>query len=504
MLDLSCPHDDFLPSDAAVNSALTPDKVFDLVILGAGMMGSNAAYGALNQGLQGPNIAILDRSHDFSLSEGASRRSAGKFVSLYNKPPEELARDIAEDYITAGEGQEAATRRAHDTVVRILEFLRKGCEIFPVRESEFRKTSRTLVRGLIVAERFLNTEQLRAQVSDRAKFGLPSDYDFFSSREIALQIGAKPGQFKSGYIDMTGGRFHPGRYISAMHDQLFNKGVQFFLNRTVTQVVPENGLYKIHCDDGRIFRGRKVFAASVHDPAISQKVYEFTLPFVAHAIAVDVHNRRDILPSIGAFYDTNKLALYGQKRDGVLWLGHNDSIINTRRIARKNAQDHRGQIRGIFNLQDAAIQSAWNGVYYQSANELPVVVEESPGFMAAGGLGGYGNTLGQTIGQFVGSHLAMQLLGPLNADIKSAMNFLLGLPHVHSFPNEAAQQAGAKAWLQQWHADDEQHRRESIRTARLAAREVGRTISPPVQNVEGAAAPKYRGCRRFFRPVPHQ
>lgn len=452
-----CPNDAILPVDPPNPITYDAEYIYDVLTIGGGISGTNAAYGAA---MAGAKVCVLDKSDSMAFTEGASRRSAGKFVSRYSRAPQAMAKMLAEELIEQGETEESANLTARNMVAGIYHYLREGCDLFRQRENNFPLFRRSVKQGLLIVDRHLTAEKLKAQTQNKIEYGFTEPDFYCDDRDVAHKLGSPHHIFKSGYYDSIGGCFHPGQYMSALHEKCMRRGVDFFLGSDVIAISKNEGLYEVVCENGRRYRAKKIFAASAYSPEISPYVYSHTLPFYAHAVAISVGDRPNIMRNIGAFYDTNELAVYGQKRDGVLWLGRSDTVDNSQRVGRKRARRHVRIAKDIFGFTPEDPSHFWSGVYYQSPNELPILHLEDNGFWAAGGFGGYGNTLGQVVGENVGRLLAAEALGKLDPEAQRVVTFFSALPHRQRY-DVTQQYADARLMLTEWRTCDQSHRRKT-------------------------------------------
>ncbi len=217
----------------------SPDQIYDVIVIGAGIAGLTTAY-LLNRA--GKNVLVIDRD---SVAEGVTGYTTAKVTSLHT---------LIYDYLIRTFGFEKAKmyaesqQKAIETIATIIERHNIKCDF--VRTSAFTYT-----------EESENIEQIQREVDAAKRLRLPADY------VVDTEL---PYQIEGGIEFRNQAHFHPRKYLLAMAQTFLKFGGLIKENTTVYGFNEGNPCF-VRTSNG-VFKSHDVVVA-MHYPLLSTGLY---------------------------------------------------------------------------------------------------------------------------------------------------------------------------------------------------------------------------------------
>lgn len=253
----------------------------DIVIIGAGLTGTNVAYHLNREAPQGTRIVILDSD----LLKAASFRNGGNFEPVpenFLGDYEGLARErqkyiqLTRPHLSENQALELAKEQSN----WILKWCASNVKQLQAMFSENGIHAFALKNGwLRMAETSAEELALKTEVERAQKLGL--EFEFWPCDRIRseLKIPAKFG----GSMAKNSGNYHPGRLITQLLRLLIQRGVQLHTHTPVQRISnAENGTYRIETERGSINARKVVVGTNAFTRDLLPQMASAIHPFQSH------------------------------------------------------------------------------------------------------------------------------------------------------------------------------------------------------------------------------
>jgi len=369
-------------SDAPATESLDDTIKCDVVIIGAGFTGLNAA---IKLASSGANVCILEAGE---LGVGSSGRSGGQVNLGLNLGPTALIKKFGSDQ---GERMISAVARAPNHVFSLIREHKLDCD--PVQNG--------WVQGA-VNSRLVGEQQ--AMVSDYKQFGI--DLILLDKDELKTRTGTTA--YAGGVLCPFAGSLQPLSYTRELARAALGLGVKLYTNARVTQLVKQSNGWRVDTGGGQVHCEQVLICTNAYSDGLVPKLATSVVPVRTILIASEPLSddlRSTILPKQVTFVDKRRLILYFRyDRNGRLCAG-----------------DH-GPSRDVFKLSDfanlkkraAAVFPAladvnwdfhWGGRVAMTKDSLPFMHRIAPGLTVGMGYNGRGVAMGSMMGAMLADTL---------------------------------------------------------------------------------------------------
>jgi glycine/D-amino acid oxidase-like deaminating enzyme len=419
-----------------------PDRV-DVLIIGAGLTGSSAAYHLSEYAKSGLNVAVIDAGN---VGEGASGRNGGNFelmpenfMGKYEYLAHERFEYLKQDYPSVDDNSlwEQAHRQAkafmqfgQRNAIRILDIVKKnnieadisrdGWLRIAADEDEVRgfKEDAELAKSIGIEVEILSAEEIKKRFKLDAKFS---------------------GRLIKGF-----GNYHPYKLVSGLMRKAIDNQVKLYTNIKVTEIgTNDPGDVVVKTDRADIRAGRVIVATNAYTREFLPEA-EAIMPYQSQIMVLE--HVEDHLK--GITYTGNQGDQYaniprgsryvdkdGVLRGSLLVGGGLDTPIDDPRSAKVNPQI----FKDVKKITDAyhpdtvgqPPSASWAGPMGFTTNRLPLIGflfrngKEDPRVVIGAGFQGYGGTFAVEAGEIIDS---MALTGKYSdrapKDIFAPENFL--------------------------------------------------------------------------------
>lgn len=371
--------------DAPATESLQQDVYCDVVIVGAGFTGLNAALKLASSGVR---VCLLEAGE---LGVGSSGRSGGQVNLGLNLGPAQLIERFGPEQ---GERLIRTVAAAPNHVFDLIREHDLQCD--PVQNG--------WVQGAANAD-LLSVQQ--AMVDDYHRHGV--DLSLLDKEELQRLTGTTV--YAGGIFCPVAGSIQPLSYTRELARKVIELGAKLFTNSAVTQLVNQANGWRVDTDKGRVHAEQVLVCTNAYTDGLVTGLAKTIVPVRSILIASEPLNeelRSRILPGEVTFVDKRRLILYCRyDRHGRLCIG-----------------DH-GPSRDVFKLSDftnlkkrvATIFPAlggvkwdfhWGGRVAMTKDGLPFVHRVAPGLTVGMGYNGRGVAMGSMMGAVLADQILTQ------------------------------------------------------------------------------------------------
>ena len=361
--------------DAPATESLREPVKCDVVIVGAGFTGLNAA---LKLATGGVNVCTLEAGE---LGVGSSGRSGGQVNLGLNLGPTALINKFG-----AKQGQQLiqSVARAPNHVFDTIREHQLDCD--PVQNG--------WVQGAINT-RLVNEQE--AMVADYESHGV--SLALLDKAELKSRTGTTA--YAGGILCPIAGSLQPLSYTRELARASLAMGAKLYTNSPVTQLIKRQNGWQVDTEHGQVECEQVIICTNAYTDGLVDKLAKTVVPVRTILIASEPLGedlRSTILPKQVTFVDKRRLILYFRyDREGRLCVG-----------------DH-GPSRDVFKLSDfknlkqraAAVFPAlakvnwdyhWGGRVAMTKDSLPFMHRIAPGLTVGMGYNGRGVAMGSLMG----------------------------------------------------------------------------------------------------------
>lgn len=361
--------------------ALTGDTAADVVIIGGGYTGQQAAY---HLAKAGKDVVLIDGAR---FGDGASGRNGGQLGTGQRSWPEEHAELLGE----------ARARHLFELAERAKKHLLSFAETHGF-DPDFR-------RGQISAAHkrsYVPDYKAHAQIVAE-RFGYPH-IRFLDRDELAAKLGTS--RYHGGVIDTGTGHIHPLKYLVGVARAARAAGARQFENTRAIAIDSSAGKVRVTTSGGTITAGKALVACNGYIEGLEPLTGAHVMPirsFIGATVPLGVDS--PVIPGGESVDDSRFVVRYFRKTvDGRLLFGGREAYTadNPREIPRLI----RRQIAELYPaLSDIEITHAWGGSVGITLPRQPFVREVMPNVTAIGGFSGHGVMLSNFSGKLYADHL---------------------------------------------------------------------------------------------------
>ncbi|KAF5881090.1 FAD-binding oxidoreductase [Rhizobium sp. PEPV16] len=355
--------------------ALDGSRTCDVVIVGGGYTGLQAAY---NLAKSGVSVVLIEACR---FGDGASGRNGGQLGTGQRWWPEELEEKIGY------ERSKALFDLAETAKHHLLDFAREH-QI----EIDYVPGQLNVAHKASYKRDYYENAEIAA-----LRYGYPH-LSFMDEEETQERLGSK--RFHCGVRDVGTGHIHPLKLLVGLARVAANAGAEIFEMTTATAIRQSGGKVTIETERGTITAERALIACDGHIDGLEPVTASHVMPirsFIGATAPLDGHP--DVLPGGEAVADSRFVVRYFRKfGDGRLLFGGREAYTSDN--PRDISLHIRRQIAEIYpDLKDIEITHAWGGSVGITLPRQPFVREVMPGVISIGGYSGHGVMLSNYCGK---------------------------------------------------------------------------------------------------------
>ena len=370
--------------DAPATESLQESRNCDVVIIGAGFTGLNAALKLASNGV---SVSVLEAG---VLGIGSSGRSGGQVNLGLNMGPAELLQKFGTE---AGQRLIQAVVDAPDYVFNLIREHALDCD--PIQN------------GWVQAAVKPRYQKMQQQlVADYARVGV--ELEMLDRSELLRRTGtdAYPG----GMFCSIAGSIHPLSYTRELARVAQQQGARVYTNSAVTQLVKNNDGWRVDTASGRINANNVLVCTNAYSDKLISGLRQCMVPVRTVLCASEplpMEMRESILPGRVTFVDKRRLILYFRyDAHGRLCVGDHGPTRDEFTLS--DFENLKQRARTVFPaLSDVRWDYHWGGRVAMTKDTLPFMHRIAPGLIAGMGYNGRGVAMGS----IMGSLLADEVLG---------------------------------------------------------------------------------------------
>ncbi len=369
-------------SDAPATEPLHESHYCDVVIVGAGFTGLNAALKLASNGV---DVCVLEAGE---LGVGSSGRSGGQVNLGLNLSPNEL---VAKFGTQQGERLVEAVVDAPSHVFNVVR--EHGLQCDAVQNGWVQS-----------ATNHFYLQQQQKLIAEYAPFGL--QLEALDKNELLARTGTS--NYIGGMFCPIAGSIQPLSYTREMARAAIELGVQLFTNSAVTQLVKRSDGWRVDVGDGQLNAKTVLICTNAYTDGLIPGLNKTMVPVRSVLTATEPLSeelRESILPNQVTFVDKRRMILYFRyDRDGRLCVGdHGPSrdmfkfsdFINVKKRA----------IAVFPELSKVNWDYHWGGRVAMTKDTLPFMHEIAPGLIAGMGYNGRGVAMGSKMGALLADYV---------------------------------------------------------------------------------------------------
>ena len=375
--------------------AMDGGREADVVVIGGGFTGLQAAYNLASRGVS----VVLIEAHRFG--DGASGRNGGQLGTGQRWAPEEMEASLGFERSKAL--FDLAERAKH----HLLDFAaEKGIEID------------YLPGQLNVSHKASYEKDYRESVEAAAgRYGYPH-FSFMDRRETEQRLGSKRYHF--GIRDTGTGHIQPMKLLVGLARAAQAAGAALFEDTPARRIERRGGKVAVETSAGTIRADRALIACNGYIGGLEPVTAAHVMPirsFIGATVQLDAFP--NVLPDREAVADSRFVVRYFRKsKDNRLLFGGREAY--TADQPRDISAHIRRQIAEIYPaLADITIEHAWGGSVGITLPRQPFARDVMPGVTSIGGYSGHGVMLSNYCGKLfadavTGGSADLDLLKDLN------------------------------------------------------------------------------------------
>ncbi|MFW7342152.1 FAD-binding oxidoreductase [Pollutimonas sp. H1-120] len=368
--------------EGEAHAALSGTQIADVVIIGAGFTGLNAAAEALRLGL---SCIVLEARR---VGWGASGRNGGMAVLRYKSSWSEMAAQFGN----------AATKQLYGYIHEAVDSLEQNVDSFGI-DCEFSRYGHLTAAYHARAMQRLEADAgwLKSQIGD-------TRIKLVGKQQTAELIGSK--LYAGAYFDPRSAGLHPLNYCKGLKAALAKRGVIFFEGTAADNIVAESEGVVVTTEQGEVRAKHALICTNAYTDGlpiasdIERRILPITVAVVATA-PLPSELRATILPQNHLVTDTKNLLNYYRLVDGgrLLFGGRGEPAYQDHP---KNHQRLRDEMIHVFpNLADIEIDYRWTGVVGITRDNFPHIGAIGKRVFYAIGYGGRGVALTHLLGKYL-------------------------------------------------------------------------------------------------------
>jgi len=354
----------------------------DVVIIGAGFTGLNAALKLVSSGVE---VSVLEAG---VLGIGSSGRSGGQVNVGLNLGPSAL---IDKFGTRQGERMIDSVIKAPDHVFNLIRKHSLACD--PVQNG--------WVQAAVKPSYFRTQQELAA---DYARFGL--SLDLLDKHELCVKTGTSA--YIGGLHSSIAGSIQPLSYTRELARVAIKAGANLFTESPVKQLMQTGQGWRVDTPCGQINCSTVLICTNAYTGELSPGLNKMLVPVRSILVAsepLSARLRESILPGQVTFVDKRRLILYFRyDRDGRLCVGDHGP---SRDVFRES--DFAGvkkRAAAVFpSLANVRWDFHWGGRVAMTKDSLPFIHQIAPGLIAGMGYNGRGVAMGSMMGTLLADHI---------------------------------------------------------------------------------------------------
>lgn len=371
-------------SDAPVTESLKESTVCDVLVVGAGFTGLNAALKLASNGVR---VCVLEAGE---LGVGSSGRSGGQVNLGLNLGPAQLIEKFGSE---SGERLVQTVVGAPNHVFNTIREHNLNCD--PVRNG----WAQAAITSKLLADQ-------QALVKDYARFGV--DLDMLDKDELTKRTGSTG--YEGGMFCSIAGSLQPLSYTRELARAAMKQGAKVYTNSAVKQLVKEQNGWRVDTNDGQLHCEQVLVCTNAYTDGLVPGLIKTVVPVRTILIASEPLSeelRSSILPGQVTFVDKRRLILYFRyDRHGRLCVGDHGPSRDNFKLSDFNNLKKRAA--AVFPaLAHVNWDFHWGGRVGMTKDSLPFMHRIAPGLTVGMGYNGRGVAMGS----MMGSVLADSVMG---------------------------------------------------------------------------------------------
>ncbi|MGB0843224.1 MAG: NAD(P)/FAD-dependent oxidoreductase [Alphaproteobacteria bacterium] len=357
-------------------NVLDKDGTCDVVIIGAGFTGLNAAIDLANAGL---SVVVLEGAE---LGFGASGRAGGQVNMGMNMSPNELK-------VHYGEHQaERSIHMMRETPTRVFDRIRKlGLDCDPVQNGWLQAA---------VDKTYLHKQSDLAK--QYAAYG--GGMELVEKDEFASLSGS--AAYVGGIFCPTAGSLHPLSYTLELARTAIQLGVKIFSNSPAIDLAKVAGSWQVTTKNGaEVTAGQVLNCTNGYTGPLIPGLFQKIVPVRSVLAATEPLSkelREQVLPNQVSFVDKRRLVLYMRyDRHGRLCSGDHGPARDNFTLSDFDAAKQR-TIDVFPALKEVKWDYHWGGRIAMTRDHLPFIANPDDGLWVGMGYNGRGVGMGSIVG----------------------------------------------------------------------------------------------------------
>ncbi|OCW56149.1 NAD(P)/FAD-dependent oxidoreductase [Hoeflea olei] len=367
--------------DRPTYGALTGPASADVVIIGGGFTGLQAAY---HLAAAGKDVVLIEAAR---FGDGASGRNGGQLGTGQRAWVEELEADFGRD--TAALQLAVAERaKAHLT----------GFAAAHGIDADFRPGQISAAHKTAYVKDYRN--HVRTMTEDYGYQGLT----FLDREALANKLGTT--RYHGGIHDSATGHINPLKYVVGLARAAATAGARLHENTWAKAISSAGGKVTVKTDAGDITAGRALIACNAYIAGLEPVTSAHVMPIRSFIGAtVPLGSDSPVIPGGESVDDSRFVVRYFRKSaDGRLLFGGREAYTSDNPT---DISKHiRKQIAELYPaLGDVEITHAWGGSVGITLSRRPFVREVMPNVTSIGGFSGHGVMLSNYCGKLYADHV---------------------------------------------------------------------------------------------------
>ncbi len=362
-------------SDAPATESLQESLDCDVVIVGAGFTGLNAA---LKLATSGVRVCVLEAG---DLGVGSSGRSGGQVNLGLNLGPSALIKKFG---VKTGEQLIQTVAAAPNHVFNLIREHNLQCD--PVQNGWVQAA---------VNERLMDAQQHLAE--EYVRHGVTME--LLDKDELEIRTGTTA--YSGGMFCPVAGSLQPLSYTRELARTALEKGAQIYTRSAVNQLQKQANGWRVDTDKGQVRCEQVLICTNAYSDSVVSGLAQLVVPLRTILIASEPLSdnlRSTILPEQITFVDKRRLILYFRyDRNGRLCVGDHGPVRDEFKLSDFELLKKRA-IKVFPALASVRWDFHWGGRVAMTKDSLPFLHRISPGLTAGMGYNGRGVAMGSMMG----------------------------------------------------------------------------------------------------------
>lgn len=366
--------------DAPATQSLRGQSKCDVVIIGAGVTGLNAA---LNLAANGVSSVVLEAGE---LGGGSSGRSGGQINLGLNLGPADIVKHYGEN---TGSRLLNTVVNTPDYVFGLIEQYGLNCD--PVRAG--------WVQAAATEKQYQQQQQFAAEYES-----VGARFDVLSADELQKKTGTVA--YKGGLFCPVAGSVQPLSYTRELARASMQLGVEIYTHSAVEEFIKQSVGWLVKTGEGQVTCSTILVCTNAYTdnlvPGLAKKIVPVRSVLVATE-PLSPQLQETILPKQITFVDKRRIILYFRySRDGRLCVGDHGPPRDEFRLSDFN--DVKSRAAAVFApLADVRWDYHWGGRIAVTKDRMPFVHRIAPGMITGMGYNGRGMGMGSMMGKILAS-----------------------------------------------------------------------------------------------------